>query len=365
MRNTYLSKKNIILMAFFFISVSPIFGPVEKLSAAACIALTLILINGLSLKSDKSSLVGVVTLFIALVLYGAMLDSLNGFGIDINALGFWFIYLFSFLTATSATKEELLYANERLVILSLVVGIPIWIILSANPSMVLSTPTYTYGNFTHHTLFFVNFLIHESVSERFVGFASEPGLTQIFYTLALWFRLKRNSGNFDWQVILIIAAIFLGKSTAGLFTLMAIIALSVPKKNLIKILVMSLPFFVYFIYEEVLYHFENKLVGSDSFEYRYDRYNDFFGGNILSIILGHGNSYYSSVIANAGVGGFDSFLQVSQRYGLVICLSFFALLLLNNRRYPVVGFVVALGYFSQAIWLLPAIATLHFKNKND
>lgn len=351
----------IILYALIFSSASPVFEAAEKVFVLLIATILIVAINWRSMIFSMQSIIAIYVLSIIMLILAPLHDMSYG-SLDFNAVGFWLAMTLPFFIVACVEKEEFILAIEKIVLITLLIGLPIWVFCQFFPALITMMPQYTYGGFSHYTLLFVNFLTYGELSNRFVGFGSEPGLSQIFYTIALYSRLQRNNLKFDWFVLLLCIAIFLTKSTAGIFTLFIVLFLMVPVRKLIGYIALFSPLLVGYVYGEFIYHLENKLLGSDSFGARYDRYFDFFNSNIVNILFGFGNSYYTEVIASAGIGGYDSLLQFSQRFGLI---SFFALLLIifsANYKRPVLFVIIGLGFISQSIWLMPAICFFYYKN---
>lgn len=352
----------VFLYVLVFASASPLFEAVEKIYILLISSAFIVGINIKSMRFSRQSIIAFYAITVINLVLAPLSDIMYG-KFDFNAIGFWLAMGVPFFIAACIDKDEFIRIIEKTVLYTLVPGLGVWMVCQLFPQLVTSMPQYTYGGFTHYTLFFVNFLTHGEVSGRFVGFGSEPGLTQIFYAIALYSRLKDNKGTFDWFVILLCVAIFFTKSTAGIFILFLVLFLMTPPGKLFKYILIFSPMLLFYVYGEIIYHLDNKLIGSDSFASRYDRYNDFFNSDVFNIIFGFGNSYYTDVLARSGIGGYDALLQFSQRYGLI---SLFALLLMiysANAKQPLIAVIIALGFLSQAIWLMPAISLFYYASK--
>lgn len=351
----------IILYALIFTSASPVFEAAEKVVVLLIAVILIVAINQGAIRFSKQSIIALYVLSIITIILAPLHDISYG-SFDFNAVGFWLAVTLPFFVAACVGKDEFILAIEETVLITLLLGLPVWIFCQFFPALVTMMPQYTYGGFTHYTLLFVNFLTYGEVSSRFVGFGSEPGLTQIFYTIALYSRLQRNNRKFNWLVLLLCIAIFLTKSTAGIFTLFLVLFLMIPAKKIIKYIALFSPLLFFYVYGEVIYHLENKLMGSDSFGSRYDRYLEFFNSNMSNILFGFGNSYYTDIIARAGLGGYDSLLQFSQRFGLISFVALLLIIFTANHKRPVLFVIIGIGFISQSIWLMPAIAFFYYKD---
>ena len=224
-------------------------------------------------------------------------------------------------------------------------------------------PHYTYSGHTHRTLIILNFLENSDILYgRFTGFAREPGLMQLLYLLAFINSLNRNGGVMKSTSLLIIFGLFLGESTTGLIILVLIIIMKI-KFNLYQITFIVLAGLLLYPYilEIFTYQYQFKLIGSESFNYRYDTYDYLISADLGTILFGVGNFSYITEIFVQGKGGWDTFLQFSQRFGLLNFLLISLIWLVSNRRNKDVFFVLFLTSFAQIIWFYPVVTYLFFK----
>lgn len=352
------------LASIIYISASPLFENISKLIFTFVFLAVLLFFSKFKLKI--SDVIVLLFLTIIILFYGFILDIIYSKEIDLINFGFMISIFFAYLLSCLETKEHFFYANEKLVHWSLLIGLPLFLLIGFFPFILNFALSYNYGGYFHKTFLVTNIHYAEEgqLSDRFVGFGREPGVTQFFYILALWSRLKRN-GKFTLPVILIILAIILGNSTAGFFTMMLVILLTMPIKKNLKYIFLFSPVLVYILVDQFNYHLQNKLAGSDSFIYRYERYYNFFTTDIANIIFGYGNAFYKKSIGITDLGGWDTFLQLSQRYGVITFVLISLLLFLNNRKFTTVSLIIFITFFSQLIWFYPAIAFFYFNGKSE
>ncbi len=363
-KNPFSKINTFCLTVIIYISASPLFENIQKLIFTFVFLSILFLYCKIKLNLVDS--ISLLLLTLLILFYGFILDFIYAKEIDFINLGFVISIYFAYLLSCIETKEHFFYANEKLVHWSLIIGIPIFLLIGVFPFILNFALSYNYGGYFHKTFIVTNIHYAEEgqLSDRFVGFGREPGVTQFFYILALWSRLKRN-GKFTLPIILIILAIVLGKSTAGFFTMMLVILLTMPIKKNLKYIFLFSPILVYFVFDQFNYHLQNKLAGSDSFIYRYERYYNFFTSDINNIIFGYGNALYKKSIGISDLGGWDTFLQLSQRYGIISFVLISLLLFLNNRKFTTVSLIIFITFFSQLIWFYPAIAFFYFNGKSE
>ncbi len=353
-----------LISTVVFITASPLFDNVIKIIFTAFFILAILMQNWKGVRIKRRDVLVLTVIYLILVPYAAVLDQLNAYSIDLIGGGFFVSILLAFVLACSVSKDELLLANERLVFWSLVLGLPVYAALQYNAALLDYALNYTYGAWSHKTFLVLNVLqVGDYTINRFVGFGREPGEMQVFYLLALWFRLKTNSAKVDLPVILIVVGITLGQSTAGFFAMFIVFFLSMPFRKLLKYSLIFSPLILYFLVDQWMYHFEHKLIGSASFAGRYERYLDFFSGDLSKTLFGYGNAYYIQVIAAEGLGGWDTLLQLSQRYGLVFFILLVSLLFYNNKHTPVIAVIISMAFVSQSVWFYPVIAFFYFKGR--
>lgn len=356
----------ILIGGIIFASASPLFEGAMKTAAAAAIVLALILINRNGIETSVGAVLSLLIVTWVFVVHVAVVDAIHGHVYGWKSFGFWATMSISFVVVTLISKADILYVNERMIFYATMIGLPIYVVAMAYPNIIEILPEYTYGPYVHRTMGFVNFLYVDGLLiRRFTGFASEPGLVSMFYLWALWFRMSRREGRLDWQSVLYIVAMALTQSTAGIFLLGLFMVVYVRPRILLLGLVMAAPLIVYCAWGQIEYQIDNKLVGSASFDSRYARYFDFFDRNWFDVLFGLGNGLYDEVLALNDLGGWDSVLQIGQRYGFLTVAMLWLLLLVNNLRRLGVAMIVIITFASQSVWLMPAVAAFYFRDRDD
>lgn len=353
---------SILIQILIFISISPLFDNSSKIVFSVFALLLLAFFRNRPFYFSESNLFILLFFLIVIVVHGTILDFIYSMSFDFIGIGFLISIILGYLLSGLVTKEDVLLNNERLLFWSVLIGAPIFLLSNFFPVIENSAFNYNSGGFTHKTLLFLNFHVTDegSISDRFVGIGREPGVTQIFLLLAIWYRLSRLH-KFDFKVIVLIAGLLLGKSTAGFFTLLFVLFLTIPFRKLLTLGLIFSPIIIFLITDLWIYHTSNKLAGSVSFLNRYGRYIDFFTGDWISIIGGYGNVYYAKYIGAADLGGWDTMLQVSQRYGILFFISISFILLISNRKNIIIFFIIFISFFSQLVWFYPIISFFYFK----
>ncbi|WVN42139.1 hypothetical protein AOB54_01790 [beta proteobacterium MWH-UniP1] len=351
------------LSLLIFITLSPLIE--AELKAPISLALAFL---GFLFRSENISINFLNNLRVLLVLFGVFV--LHPIILDMENLGnsiVWIIGTFSlvfsgFILANSYTKKDFLDINESFIIVIIALGLPIYLPFSYGLFDYDLLPIYNFkGCERGYTVGIVNFLTHEyGVTARFSSFAREPGIMQVFILLALNNRIVRMRGSIDVLSLMLIVALFLGKSTTGLFAMLIVLMMSCNfYKNKIFFALFGC-IFIYFFIIELKYIFDYKLFNTHAFEARYNRYEYLINTNLVDLIFGLGNNVYNETLAANDLGGFDSFLQLIQRYGIIAIFTLFLLLFLNNYNDPAPLIIILLAFFSQSLWLDPIISYFYF-----
>lgn len=360
------SKRRLILSILIFVSISPLFENTSKLFISSILSLILISKNSSKIPFLQVNIFLTAIFFFVLIPLAIINDFIYSRDFDFITLGFFISILIGLILSCEYSTEDFLKVNENLIHFSLILGLPIFILSKIEPGILEYAYNYSFGGFNHKSFLVANFHYDGDrlFNERFVGIAREPGLTQVFINLALWFNLKKEK-RFTAKTYLLITAIVLTKSTAGLICMIFILIQYLKSRKSLKFIILSFPLFAILLFSQITYHWNNKLLGSKSFSIRYDRYLDFFSDNFYNIFFGYGNIYYSNIIVPQNLGGFDSFLQTSQRYGVLFFVLLILILSSINKKERIITIIISIGLFSQLIWFYPIISFFYFKRYKD
>lgn len=214
--------------------------------------------------------------------------------------------------------------------------------------------TYSYGDssqtFVGYSLVVTNFLKHDSLLLRFVGFSSEPAMWGYISLLFLSVHLSKRTT--DIKVVLIYCvSIFLTVSTFAVGLLFVVMMLRFKRYRFLLVSIILLAGF-YFI-DNIL---SLSLVRKVTDVYLLERYEPTFTAfkYFLENPLGVGSTGYSWLLENNyNVGSFDSYTQIMLRFGVVGLSIYFGLLygLFKSNRY--VFIVISVASLSQLIFFLP------------
>ena len=232
-----------------------------------------------------------------------------------------------------------------------IIALVIFIAVLVQPDFKKLFFSYTYYHTEHVSLFFYN-----AVSDiRNSGFSSEPGLYQYFISLALWWRLKKKS--FGLITVLYIISLVSTFSSAAFLTLIFFVIIGSSKTQ--KMLFFSLILlFSNQIYDLYIFQKDFKFQGS-AFEQR--------AAPLLNAIsyveenkAGVGSIKYTNDVDIYNIGGWDSFSQISLRYGLQGLIIILCLITLILFKFPMLFFIMIISFASQSIWFVPLVSCFYF-----
>ena len=268
-----------------------------------------------------------------------------------------FTILTGYLLSNKVAFHEYMNSFERVISYLALISLVSFFVVLFFPEIVRYFYSYTYYGFSAKTVFFLNVLVSDSyILMRNCGIASEPGLYQYLLNLALWWRIRE--GKLDiWSCVLVLSIISTN-STAGLaiMVFLLVFCIGIKRPALLFVIFAAILFFGK---SYIGYHLEYKLVGSASFNGRFEPML-----NSLQFLMkrpmGIGNVEYSVIYKELNIGAYDSFSQVGLRYGVfgVMLLCFLVLALL--RVSLLLGILVLITLFSQMIWNLPIVSALYF-----
>lgn len=214
---------------------------------------------------------------------------------------------------------------------------------------------YNYYDSNHLTVYFYNIMLNEAgIVYRNTGIASEPGLFQALVNVGLFLSIQRNN-NSPVRVLVYAFSILLTLSTAGIVILMFIYLYLIKKHLSVKSNIKYLYFilFILFIYfSDLNYHIENKLLGSDSFEGRFNPILDTLN-TLIEYPFGLGNVEFDQRYKTTGSAAFESFGMILARYGFGMFIVIGALYAKLLKQNVILFFIVIITFFSQPIWLTP------------
>jgi hypothetical protein len=217
--------------------------------------------------------------------------------------------------------------------------------------------SYQYGPYISKTIIFLN--IHQyldgTFSGRFVGFGSEPGLTQLSWLLGLYYGLKKKLNSV--LVFSLLAAIILGRSPIGvIFAVFFLTSHFANKWQLYVLLTLSV-FFAAVLSIDFKFLVDNlglvKLTGH-YFSLRFERDIMIFY-EYMDYILPGGIYQKYNILTMGDFLGFGGVSQLVQRFGLFFTLSFFLLVLTKRvslKNGTIIVFLFA-SLATQSLFLNP------------
>ncbi len=363
-------RDSIYSFALIILAVTPLFESAGRLLAYSAIVLSLLIQENKNFQILRTDLFLVVSIAFLLIV-SSIFEVVKYAGSEFSFISaYFFLQIFyGLLIASIIGRRKLLMANERLVIIALLIGLPVHFFIIYDPSAINYFYDYTFYGSSHKTIGIINAAVIEgNYNGRFNSFAWEPGIMQMLINLGIYYRLQRTENKIDFYLILMICGIVLTRSTAG-FAVCAIVLVNsgiFTKGKNILFFAAILPFVLEKVLHELSYQITMKLGNSDSFAARYDRmayvFNDWDASDLL---LGAGNVFYVTNLKFSSMGAWDSFGQMTQRFGLVFAAFVFLILFVANKKFLGAAIVIAVTFFSQTIWFAPFVASFYFKGCSD
>ncbi len=345
-----------LFLITLLVSITPLFQAPVKL-----LILTLLIIFHTSkIKKTTALLISI------LVLYITLLEIILFVTYSPDKFSFTFLLFISsiswgFLLANykSKYKKESLYSIEKTIFILSTISLLFHIAVQINPSLLIFSYKYTYGDFYGYTFFVVNILSDGdfNIINRFVGLASEPALWQFVLNFGLYLRLKLYPKP-GFLVTLYALYIYLTYSTLGYLVLALQIAFFIRKSWVVLLFILI--FISQNFTDIVTSNTANKLFSHVYFTNRYEASINAYKAS-LDYPFGMGTSYYDQLYKVMEVGGHDSFSQILIRYGFISALFFIVLNLLSIYRNIKLGVILLATSLTQTSWFLPIFVFLYIK----
>lgn len=289
--------------------------------------------------------------------------------IQVNILNLYFplCVMLGFLISQKYQVDEYLYFIEKIVFVSALFSLVSVFLYTFLPDIAMSLPKYTNEHTIRRTALLFNIMTSNDGSylvHRNMGIAWEPGAFQILLNIGLYSYLRLNNKTSLLRIVIYFMAIFFTKSTAGLliFMLITFNILKNDKRGRILILISFIAFGIP-IFNEILYHINNKLLGSASFSIRFDPLKDAFI-NGSPHIFGLGNSGFDINYRPYNKLPYDSLGQIFLRYGYFMLLLVGTRLLRLLKGYKILFFILIISFSAQNIWYLPFLTPFYFVSIN-
>lgn len=357
-------KKLVFVIIIIFISFTPLLTNVYK--AFALLSLTLVILFNLKDESRSSF----ITLFIieVLLISSAVLDLFRIHEIrEYSILNAYFplCLFFGFVLSRKFTFKNYMILIHKVVFVIAFLSLIGVIIYTYFPHLVFALPEYINKHTRHRTAYIFNILtIGGYVVQRNAGIAWEPGAFQLLLNVGLYSYIKLCKGKNLIVILVYLFAIISTRSTIGLIIFAVnYIILFIANRESRLIRWFSLLVILVSVNEIrglIEYHFSYKLTFEAlGFDFRFSpMIQAYISGK--SNLFGLGNSQYSILYDDLGIGSFDSFSQLFVRYGYFLTLLVSLRLFRIIKRFPPLFVIIALTFMSQAIWFFPFITPFYF-----
>ncbi|MEA3587669.1 hypothetical protein J6I75_04830 [Pseudidiomarina sp. 1APP75-27a] len=351
-----LYKYRLYLTAFVLTFVS--FSPLIEVEVKFFIYAIFLALN-LTLRPKKGASVLPVLVFIGILLIGFVRDIwLSGSSSQTSFVGLYFLTcaLFALTSYMAFTRKELVRAVERILFLGAILSLVGVIIYLLAPNLIYLFPDYINRGFNHKTIGITNFLLIDAGPvKRNTGFASEPGMWQFLMNVGLlfhFFLLKYRYSFF--KVCVYCLALVSTVSTAGVltFALTLLVAFHFFNKRHKLFFVVSILLAIPLLLAVISYHLQYKLNPDvEGFRARLEPAVNIISEHVS--ILGRGNVFYDANVDRYDIGSFDSYTQLTIRYGLLGLFAFVACIVFGRIRHSWIRIPIVITAFSQAIWFYP------------
>ncbi len=350
-------KRYVVMFLFIFVFASPLFSFTLK-SLFLVIALVMILINKPSLSKRKANWIVIAVIFFtpAILIDGYFLTQYS----FLSFAGFAIISMVIFAIVIAHRIEEFstLLAYANLVTALTLLSVISFILVMISPSILTYAFQYEYYGYPGLSLGLQNFVMSNGIVVfRNAGFASEPGVFQVFINISVSIFFHAKKMNLP-RFLILAAGITTANSTAGLVTFVAIVFFA---SNARYRIVALLAFFVASskIMSIALTHYESKILTEYAFMGRLEPIL-----NALDIIkqypLGFGTVRYDQFIEILHIGSHDGYTQALMRFGILGFLFFVGSLVRLARRQRGIALAIALGSVTNNLLAIPAVAFFLF-----
>ena len=261
--SSHKSVSNIFLFIFIFTFATPLLSTVFKLIILLKLIIIVWLRNAFISKYQAKWLwiiIAGITPGLLIDMYWALQFGLTTF----SGLYLSLCLIFSLLVSYVFNNPDNLLKYATVVTFLTAISVCIYLIFILLPSIINLAISYDYYGYPGYSFILQNFVLAgEKVIHRNSGFASEPGLFQVFINIAIaiYFKFRKMS---TLKFIILSLGIITANSTAGLFTFAIIIFLfSNNKYRIFAILVLLL--LINQVIAVVVGHYESKILSDYAF----------------------------------------------------------------------------------------------------
>lgn len=347
----------LMVLTIIMISSSPLLEPLSR-SVITFFLLAFLIFNNHSLQKGGAwryiTIIAAFSVPMAIDFYYSSTYGLN------TLSGFYMVFslIFSARLAESVDYEKFSLIFQKVIWHLSIIAIVSYAIFIIFPGIVNLGFDYKYYDFPGKSFVFQNFLYGDGLLvARNSGFASEPGVFQLFINLAVALGLSEKRIGLGKLAVYGIT-ILTSASTAGLVIFSAVILLKSPLNIRVAALILAIPvnglIMGYF-----LQHYEAKFVTEYAWNLRFDP-----ALNALNLFwenpLGFGSIRYTHYLDALDIGSWDAYTQAMVRFGLTGFLFLIFLLARLAWRDIALAMVIALSLTTNSIWFTPGVAIFFF-----
>jgi hypothetical protein len=354
---------NYILIGFFVLLFStPLVNNYIRLAFILVAISYFILFRPKQTKNELKWLIG----FISCIIPSIFIDIYSAFYLGYGQGSGLFIIvaiLFSIIIAKRINWKIILPLYAQTIFILGVLSTILYALFLLNGNIISYAFKYEYDGYPGYSFGLLNVVIADGeVVMRNAGFASEPGVFQIYlniaYAIFIFYR-KLTVTRF----VGIAAAITTANSTAGLI-IFAVLTLILSGFRM-RVLMIALFAVIWPIVMNVAQlHYTTKIEGDAAFLGRFEPFLNavqLFG----DYIWGFGSVRYDAFYADMKIGSYDTFSQTLVRFG-ALGFVFLVVSLINSfRTFIGFGIVIGCSAISNNIAAMPAVLFFAFLSRGD
>lgn len=281
--------------------------------------------------------------------------------LDFSAMSGLFMILMLFFSVIIASRIEYhAYSTlfQKVIWHLTILSLACYSIAVITPSFVSLGIAYEYYGYPGKSFGFQNFIFQETTLVfRNSGFASEPGVFQIFINAAIALGLHDRKVSV-FKLVVFGIALLTSASTAGLIIYFILLILRSSIKVKFIALVVSMILFASLL-QLISSHYTAKILGENAFRGRVDP-----AVSALKIFADHPFAYgsvrYTQNFEYLEIGSWDSYTQSLVRFGLTGFLVLIFLLARLSRKQFALSLVFSLSFATNSLFYIPAIAVFFF-----
>lgn len=363
----------LIALLVILVTFSPLISQFIKVFITVLIMIILYLLYGNKIKIYNLSVFFILFLSFFAFAVSFIIDLeylFDGYEFNFIIVGIPTYLLFGFLLSCYNFELNFIVNSERIIFFFSCASLIGYFLIIIYPEINNILIDYSYYNTQHKTALLFNVLQdNQNIIPRNSGIAWEPGAFQFLVSIGLAFLSFSNFNNIPIiKMVIYVLTILSTFSTTGIINLVFFLLFFLLKKlRSTKNWGFAFIFFcifIFLIYDQLSSHIDSKLIGSESFDVRFEPfYNTIV--NSFNFPFGIGNIGFDKFIESKSIGAYDSFGMILNRYGYLLLFTTLYSYLLLFRINFLLGIFFITMFFSQSLWYTPLVFIILFIFIND